>query len=40
MAQAWGNDTRIMKATLACFEEASAKGLGEEDCNAVYKVTR
>jgi len=40
MAQAWGNDARIMKATLACFEEASAKGLGEEDCNAVYKVTR
>lgn len=38
MARAWGTDARIMKATLECFERASAEGLGGEDCNAVYKV--
>jgi len=38
MADRWGNQAKIMKAALSYFREASAKGLGNEDCNAIYKV--
>ena len=38
MADAWGNFAKTMKVTLDYFREASAKGLGKEDCSAIYKV--
>jgi 3-hydroxyisobutyrate dehydrogenase-like beta-hydroxyacid dehydrogenase len=40
MAEAWGNSAKAMKAALEYFREASAKGLGKEDCNAIYKVIK
>jgi 3-hydroxyisobutyrate dehydrogenase-like beta-hydroxyacid dehydrogenase len=40
MAEAWGNDARTMKVALEYFERASAEGLGNDDCNAVYTVVR
>jgi 3-hydroxyisobutyrate dehydrogenase-like beta-hydroxyacid dehydrogenase len=40
MAEAWGNSAKAMKAALEYFREASAKGFGKEDCNAVYKVIK
>jgi len=38
MADAWGNDATAMKVALDYFKKASAKGLGNEDCNAIYKI--
>ncbi len=38
MAEAWGNSAKAMKAALQYFREASARGFGKEDCNAIYKV--
>ena len=40
MAEAWGNSARAMKVALEYFREASAKGLGQEDCNAIYKIIK
>ena len=40
MADRWGNQARTMKVALSYFREASAKGLGNEDCNAIYKVVQ
>jgi 3-hydroxyisobutyrate dehydrogenase-like beta-hydroxyacid dehydrogenase len=40
MAEAWGNDPRTMKVALDYFREASARGFGKEDCNAIYKVMK
>jgi 3-hydroxyisobutyrate dehydrogenase-like beta-hydroxyacid dehydrogenase len=40
MAEAWGNDASTMKVALEYFERASAEGLGNDDCNAVYTVIR
>jgi 3-hydroxyisobutyrate dehydrogenase-like beta-hydroxyacid dehydrogenase len=40
MAEAWGNSAQAMKMALGYFREASAKGFGKEDCNAVYKVIK
>ena len=40
MADAWGNDARAMRVALEYFKEASSEGLGNEDCNAVYKVVK
>jgi 3-hydroxyisobutyrate dehydrogenase-like beta-hydroxyacid dehydrogenase len=40
MAQAWGNDSKTMKVALDYFKQASAEGLGKEDCNAIYKVIK
>ncbi|MBM4334055.1 MAG: NAD(P)-dependent oxidoreductase [Deltaproteobacteria bacterium] len=40
MAEAWGNSARAMKTALEYFREASSKGFGKEDCNAVYKVIK
>jgi 3-hydroxyisobutyrate dehydrogenase-like beta-hydroxyacid dehydrogenase len=38
MAEAWGNSAKAIKVALEYFREASAKGFGKEDCNAIYKV--
>ena len=38
MAADWGIDVSAMRAALDRYEQASAAGLGGEDCNAVYKV--
>jgi 3-hydroxyisobutyrate dehydrogenase-like beta-hydroxyacid dehydrogenase len=40
MAEAWGNDAKTMKVALEYFRAGSAKGLGKEDCNAIYKVIK
>jgi 3-hydroxyisobutyrate dehydrogenase-like beta-hydroxyacid dehydrogenase len=40
MAQAWGVDPKTMKVALDYFKQASAEGLGKEDCNAIYKVIK
>ena len=40
MAEAWGNSSKTMKVALEYFREASAKGFGKEDCNAIYKVIK
>ena len=40
MAQAWGNDSKTMKVALDYLKQASAEGLGKEDCNAIYKVIK
>jgi 3-hydroxyisobutyrate dehydrogenase-like beta-hydroxyacid dehydrogenase len=40
MAEAWGNSAKAMKVAFEYFREASAKGFGKEDCNAVYKVIK
>jgi 3-hydroxyisobutyrate dehydrogenase-like beta-hydroxyacid dehydrogenase len=40
MAEGWGNSANSMKAALEYFREASAKGFGKEDCNAIFKVIK
>jgi 3-hydroxyisobutyrate dehydrogenase-like beta-hydroxyacid dehydrogenase len=40
MADQWGNQAQAMKVALSYFREASARGLGNEDCNAIYKVVQ
>jgi 3-hydroxyisobutyrate dehydrogenase-like beta-hydroxyacid dehydrogenase len=40
MAEGWGNSANTMKAALEYFREASAKGFGKEDCNAIFKVIK
>jgi 3-hydroxyisobutyrate dehydrogenase-like beta-hydroxyacid dehydrogenase len=40
MAEVWGNSAKAMKVALEYFLEASAKGFGKEDCNAVFKVIK
>ncbi len=40
MAEAWGNSSKAMKVALEYFREASSRGLGKEDCNAIYKVIK
>jgi len=40
MADAWENDAKAMRVALDYFKEASAKGFGKEDCNAIYKVIK
>jgi 3-hydroxyisobutyrate dehydrogenase-like beta-hydroxyacid dehydrogenase len=40
MAEAWGNSAKAMKVALEYFREASAKGFGKEDGNAIYKVIK
>lgn len=40
MAGEWQMDPKIMNIALDYFKEASAKGLGSEDCNAVYKIMK
>jgi 3-hydroxyisobutyrate dehydrogenase-like beta-hydroxyacid dehydrogenase len=40
MAEAWGSDAKTMKVALEYFRQASARGLGKEDCNAIYKVMK
>ena len=38
MARDWGLDLKAMEIALDYFKKASASGLGQEDCSAVYKV--
>ena len=38
MAEAWEKDLKLCKVAAGYFKEASEKGFGTEDCNAVYKV--
>ncbi|SDE66383.1 NAD(P)-dependent oxidoreductase [Sporomusa acidovorans] len=38
MADSWGYDARFTKQAKKFYEQAEQKGLGREDCNAVYKV--
>lgn len=38
MARSWNYEPKMMEQALAYFEEAREKGLGEEDCCAVYKT--
>lgn len=38
MAHAWGLELPSMEAALATYKKASAMGLGQEDCNAVFKA--
>ena len=38
MADAWDKDLKLCKAAMEYYKEASKKGYGNEDCNAVYKV--
>jgi 3-hydroxyisobutyrate dehydrogenase-like beta-hydroxyacid dehydrogenase len=40
MADAWGNDANTMRAALVYYKQASAEGLGKEDCNSVYKIIK
>jgi 3-hydroxyisobutyrate dehydrogenase-like beta-hydroxyacid dehydrogenase len=40
MAEVWGNSAKAMKVALEYFREASAKGFGKEDCNAIFKVIK
>ncbi|MFU2208242.1 NAD(P)-dependent oxidoreductase [Solidesulfovibrio sp. C21] len=40
MAEAWGMKIPTMMAALSVFKQANAAGLGTEDCNAVYKITK
>lgn len=40
MANAWKNDAKAMRVAWDYFKEASAQGLGKEDCNAVYKIIK
>jgi 3-hydroxyisobutyrate dehydrogenase-like beta-hydroxyacid dehydrogenase len=40
MAEVWGNSAKAMKVALEYFREASSKGFGKEDCNAIYKVIK
>jgi 3-hydroxyisobutyrate dehydrogenase-like beta-hydroxyacid dehydrogenase len=40
MAEAWGNSAKAMKVALEYFREASAKGFGKEDGNAIYKIIK
>jgi len=40
MAEVWANSPKAMKVALEYFREASAKGFGKEDCNAIYKVIK
>ena len=40
MAEVWGNSAKAMNVALEYFREASAKGFGKEDCNAIYKVIK
>jgi 3-hydroxyisobutyrate dehydrogenase-like beta-hydroxyacid dehydrogenase len=40
MARAWGNDARTMQVALDYLKQGSAKGLGKEDCNAIYKIIK
>lgn len=40
MADAWENDAKAMRVALEYLREASAKGYGKEDCNAMYKVIK
>ena len=40
MAEAWGNDAKTMKIALDYLKQASADGLGKEDCNAMYKIMK
>ena len=40
MAEGWGNDARAIKAALGYLREGSAKGFGQEDCNAIYKIIK
>lgn len=38
MARAWKLDLKAMEAALTYYQQASAAGLGKDDCNAVYKI--
>jgi len=38
MARAWDLDLKSMQAALEYYQDASEKGFGKEDCNAVAKV--
>ena len=40
MAGDWGNSAKAMRVALEYFREASAKGFGKEDANAIYKVIK
>jgi 3-hydroxyisobutyrate dehydrogenase-like beta-hydroxyacid dehydrogenase len=40
MAEAWGMNIPAIMATFGVFKRANAAGLGSEDCNAVYKITK
>lgn len=40
MADEWQMDPKTMKVALDYFREASDKGFGNEDCNAVYKIIK
>jgi len=40
MAGEWQMDPKVMNVALDYFKEASAKGFGSEDCNAVYKIIK
>jgi 3-hydroxyisobutyrate dehydrogenase-like beta-hydroxyacid dehydrogenase len=40
MAASWGNQSKAMRTVLEYFREASARGYGQEDCNAIHKVVR
>ncbi len=40
MAEAWGLEARTMKITLDYLRRASSKGLGKEDCCAMYKIMK
>ncbi len=40
MAEAWGITPKAMKATFDYLKNASEKGLGKEDCCAMYKIMK
>jgi 3-hydroxyisobutyrate dehydrogenase-like beta-hydroxyacid dehydrogenase len=40
MAETWGNDAKTMQVALDYYKKASSEGLGQEDCNAVYKIIK
>ena len=40
MAEAWGNDAKIMQVALNYLKKGSEAGHGKEDCNAIYKVIK
>ena len=38
MAESLGVDAKTMKTALEYFKRASEKGLGKQDCNAIFKI--
>ena len=40
MAESWENHASTMKVALEYFKKASSEGLGNNDCNAIYKIIK